>query len=756
MNFLEKIIELMCKEDKLNIRERIVSSLLYTIIIIGIGRYLNNDFLFLIDSSNKFYVLFVASALMLIMGDYLTEPYYTKPVDVIVKSFAILLVLGSISPDNQKIFLFYSAFFWINVFLLFSAIILIYLGNYGDNTRIKKFFLKFLIKFASPSIIFSLLYLISLFSFFDSSTNEFVILFGIWLILVFKKPVEYIAKFIANVWSFIKKEDEDFSIGVAIGCDNPFLYKVEVNNESHQSNNIKKGNLVYLELQDNIVLVGMIFNEKHLLNKKWLSIYILEDNDNNPLRINIKTNNFLEDNNTIYSKTNLVYLLKLELLSTEIKELIESNYMYKNKNNFIGYVSENSDINKIKFHMLLDTNNEKHLTIGEGTILSSKIFNKNTLFQILNGLTVKEKLEKYDNYGFSIVSAKKLGEYDTATNKLSSIKWFPHIYSPVFLLDDNMDDYDYSKFIGKLPATNCGISITNYDALITHNTAVLGILGIGKSKLTFELLKKVEANTDAKIICIDITNEYARQNGLFKYINQHKIKYDDENAFNIINSTVTTVGASASVSGNINLYKSEIKKDLCNFFFNTDDFTSESTFSSNKKVRIYNIDYHMASKGYKEAGASLSTIALTLPEKTHLITKEIFRIISKLPLSEEQKSKVLLVFEEAHSLVPEEQSTASKGTSKYILQSRKYGLGCLVITQRTANVTKSILSQCNTIFGMKVFDTSGKEFLENFIGKDYADNLALLEDRHAVVTGKAMDLKQPVIVTLNDMKEVTK
>jgi hypothetical protein len=49
---------------------------------------------------------------------------------------------------------------------------------------------------------------------------------------------------------------------------------VEINNESHQNNNIKKGELVYLELQDNVGLLGMVFNEKHLLNKKWLSIYI--------------------------------------------------------------------------------------------------------------------------------------------------------------------------------------------------------------------------------------------------------------------------------------------------------------------------------------------------------------------------------------------------------------------------------------------------------------------------------------------------
>lgn len=743
-------------KSKLTIRERMIASFLYAILIIGIGNYLNGDFNFLFDSSSAFYLLFIASAMMLIMGDYLTEPYYTKPVDVIVKSFTILLVLGSIPLESQKNFILYDIFLYINIFLFLLSCLIVLWGNPDNNTRLKKFLLGIITKFSSPSIIFSILYLLSLFSFFDNHTNDFFILFGLWLLLIFKKPIEFIAKFIANIWSFVKKEEEDNSIGTAIGCDNPFLYKVEIDNESQQKNNIKKGELVYLELQDNIGLLGMVFNEKHLLNKKWLSIYILEDNENNPLKINIKTNDFLENNNTIYSKKNSVYRLDTTLLSSENIEFIESNYMYKNKDNFIGYVSENTDINKINFHMLIDTNNEKHIAIGEGTILSCKIFNKNTLFQILNGLTTREKLEKYDNYGFSIVSAKKLGAYDTSTNKLSSIKWFPNIYAPVFLVDDNMDDYDYSKFIGKLPATNCGIPITNYDALITHNTAILGILGIGKSKLTFELLKKVEANTDAKIICIDITNEYARQNGLFKYIDESKIKYDDENAFNVINNTFKTVGVSTAVSGNQDLYRKEIKKDLCNFFFNSNEFTSESTFTADKKVRIFNIDYHMVSKGHKETGVKeLSTIALTLPEKTRIITEEIFKIIRKLPLSEEQKSKVLLVFEEAHSLVPEEQSNASKGTSKIILQSRKYGLGSLVITQRTANVTKSILSQCNTIFGMKVFDTSGKEFLENFIGKDYADNLALLEDRHAVVTGKAMDLKQPVIVTLNDMEKVT-
>jgi uncharacterized protein len=750
-------------QAKLKIRERIVSALLYTTLIIGIGRCLNGNFDFLFDSSNKYYVLFVASALMLIMGEYLTEPYYTKPVDVIVKSFTILLVLGSIPEDKQKVFFLYDAFLSINIFLLLSSCVLVFLGYVGDNLRIKKFFLSLLTKFSSPSIIFSILYLLSLFSFFDNHTNDFLILFGVWLLLVFKKPVEFVAKFIANIWNYVKKDIEDTSIGIAIGCDNPFLYKVEVDNVTHQNNNLQKGNLVYLELQDEIALVGIIFNEEHLLNKKWLNVYILENEKNEPLKINIETNDFLEKNNTIYSKTNLVYSLNIDSLKLENKSIIESNYMYKNRNNFIGFVSKNSDINKIKFHMLIDINNEKHLNIGEGTILSSKIFHKTTLFQILNGLTVEEKLENYDNHGYTIVTAKKIGAYDSFTNELSLIKWLPNIYAPVFLLDDSMDSYDYGKFIGKLPNTNLGIPILDYNALVTHNSAILGILGIGKSKLTFELLKKIYDNTDAKIICIDITNEYAKDNGLFKYINSSKIIYDNEDSFNEINNTFDSIGTGVSNSGNMALYKIELKKSLCDFFFNQDTCSADSEFSNQQRVRIYNIDYHKVSKGFKESGSDLSTIALSHAEKTRILAEEVFKIISKMPLDENQKAKVLLVFEEAHALIPEGATisntgdkTASNGTAKIILQSRKYGLGSFIITQRTANVSKSILNQCNTIFGMKIFDATGKQFLENYIGEEYANSLAILEDRHSVVTGKAMNLKQPVIISLNDMNEITR
>jgi len=78
----------------------------------------------------------------------------------------------------------------------------------------------------------------------------------------------------------------------------------------------------------------------------------------------------------------------------------------------------------------------------------------------------------------------------------------------------------------------------------------------------------------------------------------------------------------------------------------------------------------------------------------------------------------------------------------------------LIITQRTANVSKSILNQCNTVFALRVFDDTGKDFLSNYIGRDYADTLATLEERHAIAIGKGLKLKQPVIIQLNQKENL--
>lgn len=735
-------------KQTLSIKERLITAFIFMVVLILGIYFLSNSFDFLTNSSNPYNVIFNAYALLYVLNQYITEPYFTKPIDVIAKTISIFLIL--LALDDKNSFMCFWWLFSLNVTLFISSLLIIFLQQFNQSQKVQNIIYKITTFIAKPKIIGSTLYLLALFSYFHSNTIAFTTLFGFWILLVFQtpNPIEKFAIWLISLLRYSQsRQIEKKPIGEAIGYDNPFLYKVEVDYLKHQNTNLSKGTLVYLELENNIGMVGIIFNEKYLLNKRWLSVYVLKDDNNEPLKINLATSKFIDDTNTIFSKSNQVFILDIEALEQSEKDKINKNYLYKNKENFIGYISKESNINKIKFHLLLDEANENHSLIGEGTILFSNIFQKETLFQILDGITTEEKLENKDIYGYTVAIAKKLGEYQQEKKQLETVKWLPEIYTPVFLFDAENLDLTTSLDIGRLPNTKYGIEIKDYNALVTHNTAILGILGIGKSCLTFELIQKVVNNTETKVICIDITNQYASE--LKQYFDTNKLAYDLSNLTKKYLKKSSTKNGNKSIPsewGNESIYKKKLSNRI-------------KAFSrSQKRVLILNPDWHKVTKARTNFNIEYSD-DLTVTEKTRIIAEEVF--INAMKQGETDIAKFLLVFEEAHSLVPEWNSTAntgdqtaSNGTAKVILQGRKYGLGSFVVTQRTANISKSILNQCNTIFALRVFDDTGKQFLENYIGSDYANTLPSLEERHAIVVGKALKLRQPVIIRLNDMEDI--
>ena len=195
--------------------------------------------------------------------------------------------------------------------------------------------------------------------------------------------------------------------------------------------------------------------------------------------------------------------------------------------------------------------------------------------------------------------------------------------------------------------------------------------------------------------------------------------------------------------GNLRDFRVAIRAELETFVVGTD------------LLRIYNpAAFDVVRQDSKPYAGAASMAPLTTAEVTHWLAEELLGLLSGTMTAE---ARVCLVFEEAHSLVPEWNSTtydgdqrASNGTARAILQGRKYGLGVILITQRTANVTKTILNQCNTVFALRTFDSTGMEFLRNYIGGEYADVLSGLEERTAVVFGRASSCETPVIVRLNE------
>jgi hypothetical protein len=729
---------------QLNIKKRFVVVFIYVALILGLGFYFSGDWKFLIDTNNNLNAVLIATGLALILSTYITEPYFSKPVDVISRWVAIFLFL--VGLNSKECLSLYHYWLIACVAFICAALLLIFLHGFKSFEKQQRIAVDFICKISRPEIVFTLLYFDIVVSFFRFKPIEYPILIGFGFLLAVNKPIVWFVGFVSSLWNNISSmTDVSKYLGQIIGHESTDLYNVEllIDNPFRQKELI--GNLVYLENISNGV-AGIILNERILKGKKWIQVLSLRDKNQNLISFNIKSLLPLTGEKTIFSKTNAVYLLNKASVDNNVIQMIDTNPLVADFKRFIGNVWEGSTIEKIRFNKLFSDELLKERSIGEGSIIQSQIAGEEVLFQIIDAKTNEEKLEDKDTHGFTIGTAQKLGKYDTAANELNTVKWLPEIYTPIFLLDPQNINYDANSFIGKLPNTNYGIPIKNPHELVTHNTAILGILGIGKSCLTFEILKKLIATTDVKIFCIDLTNQY--QKSLPKYINPDFIQDDFTVAVRSeIKAAIKSGNADNSNTwGNLNEYRTILEREVSAFL------------GGNKRILILNPDWHNAEKANAEYKITHNT-PLTVSEKTRIISELLF--MKAKSLGETENARYLIVFEEAHSLVPEWNSVANEGdknatngTAKVILQGRKYGLGSLVITQRTANISKSILNQCNTIFAMRVFDDTGKQFLENYIGTDYSNLLPTLEERHCVAIGKALKLKQPVILELNDMNEI--
>lgn len=741
---------------QLNIKQRFAVVGIYVALIIGIGYYFSTDWEFLVDTNSNLNKVLIATGLALILSVYITEPYFSKPVDVITRWVAIFLFLIGLNSKQCLSLTHY----WYIACAVFTgaALLLIFLHGFKKFEKQQRIAVDFICKISRPEIVFTLLYFDIVVSLFRFNPTEYPILIGFGFLLAINKPIVWFVNFLSTFFkNIISKTDAAKFLGQVIGHESTDLYKVELQSDNPFRQKELKGSLVYLENITNGV-AGIVLSERILLGKKWLEILSLRDKTQNLISFNIKTLMPLTGEKSIFSKTNAVYLLNIDALEDEVKEAINSNKVKANFKNLIGNVWEGSTINKIKFNKLFSDELLKERGIGEGSIIQTEIAGDEVLYQIIDARTDEENLEYKDTHGFTIGTAQKLGKYFPNTHELNTVKWLPEIYTPIFLLDPLYVAYDCNLFIGKLPNTNYGIGIKNPKELVTHNTAILGILGIGKSCLTFELLQKTIVATTSKIICIDITGQYFTE--INKYINAGVLEIDYAAIDNVISPRYKAINKDIEEGGNYKIFKEQITARITQLL----DTAAQRILIINPQQ--FNVSYQVGEVKNKKVGPGqndwqevASMRDLSVAEITRLLSEVSLELCKAKGMTDD--ARLLLVYEEAHSLVPEWNSvandgdkSATNGTAKVILQGRKYGLGSFVVTQRTANISKSILNQCNTIFAMRVFDDTGKQFLENYIGSDYSNLLPTLEERHCIAIGKALKLKQPVILELNDMKEI--
>ncbi|MEQ1694935.1 MAG: ATP-binding protein [Hyphomicrobiaceae bacterium] len=158
------------------------------------------------------------------------------------------------------------------------------------------------------------------------------------------------------------------------------------------------------------------------------------------------------------------------------------------------------------------------------------------------------------------------------------------------------------------------------------------------------------------------------------------------------------------------------------------------------------------------AGRPITILELTgiPPEIVAVVVSVICRMTFDFALWSEGKVPVTVVCEEAHRYVPANSSLgfepAKRAIAKIAKEGRKYGASLCIVTQRPAEIDPTILSQCNTVFALRMSNDRDQAIVQSAIsdtGSGLLEFLSALGQREAIAFGDGVSL--PVRIRFDEM-----
>jgi len=664
---------------------------------------------------------FYTALLGLLLGSRLDTPFFVKPADVVLYAAPAAVALALVNSwgqwnDGVRVAYCMAMVFCILAGLLGATAILMMDKKKESWQRVSNAARVLAETLGAPRIIYSVVIGFALFAFHTTSPKQFGVITAAWVLIVFLSPLEGFFRISQRLRRIFKPNAVFEADGEVVAYQTPGLILVR----QSSSGKIASGDLV--AVHDPLGYTRLALALDYVGRDEGLLLRAIEIAD-------MKASMAFTDQLSMLPSNSVVCISKPDAILSE-------NHLVKMKGALVGLVAPETSVEKLLFEVVKDEELE------EGRLVEVQIGKRLVTYQLVNGLTKEEVVQQKNTHGFARAQAQKIGEWDAVTKRFKLVKWLPTPNAPVFL-KMTTDFKPSSLAVGHFPGTDYPVSIKNVNELVTHNTAILGILGVGKSMLAIELAERMMV-AGVKVICIDLTNQYSTELApYYDSINELPsiLKLQEIGALGR-----TRVRQNVEEGGSRREFETAIAADIQNFMKPENE----------NRLKIFNpTQFEVWRQDSRPFNNTASMASLSPAEITQIISEATLSAATGLGMTD--RARVCLIYEEAHSLVPEWNSAvgegdglASNGSSRAILQGRKYGLGCLLITQRTANVTKTILNQCNTIFAMRTFDETGKTFMANYLGSDYANALPSLSERQAVFFGKASSCENPILIRLND------
>jgi hypothetical protein len=410
----------------------------------------------------------------------------------------------------------------------------------------------------------------------------------------------------------------------------------------------------------------------------------------------------------------------------------------------------------------------------------------------------------------TLVGTIRKGKYETGVSILPTVDIVVYLLEDKDIKSVFAAFQQYNFSIGQLSQFENERAYLDPNRFFGKHLAVLGSSGAGKSYTVASILQKVSRFPDTHIILLDLHNEYRQafpETGQYCEIASLELPYWLMNAEEMLEMFVEPTDENASVQGTVLqdlIYAAkkaknptlaevitidspvaydlkEIRSKL--HFLDTEKTPSaggmkEGPYFGKFSRLLVRLDNKMNDPRYAfmfqpnicvetESVIPLFLTLFGLASKSRItiwdmsgvpfdIVKTIAALIARITFDfnfwnpKRIDLPILLVFEEAHnylSISTEGSKAARRTVERIAKEGRKYGVSCMIVSQRPSEISETILSQCNNFIILRLLNPSDQSYIrrlvpDTFSGLDAV--IPLLRQGESIIVGDSIPIPQRV------------
>ncbi len=655
-------------------------------------------------------VLLFSSLFLLSFTALLLEHFYGRPTDVVAAGVSILLLV----VPSRSLLTAWGGWYWgiisycLAATLIATAALLLLSTERGPDARrnrASEALKSIVVRVASGKAQYFWLSVLSLVHFVEPQSIPFLSLLAYAVFVLVFDP----SRVVADLPKFARKRDTE--VGEIFGVQGRSTFLVRLHPAADRPT-LRVGDLLELAYrmdEPDQVRRGIVLERFFLDQSQWIRALCHEEIDQRAATLARLPSH----------RADAVY---------KLADRDSGDFM----GSLVGVVEDGTNVRTLRFLQA------GQASVHEGDLVQVEGAQGPVLYQVVNATVDTESLEKKNEADFVIGEASQLGRWDAKLGRFEPFGWVPPGRSPVIRAaavappDPAVDEIE----LGRIPGSDFPV-LLNVREAISHHTAILGVTGVGKSVFARHLVRE-SLDDDLRVIVVDFTREWAPR---MDELGAKRMFTDSE--------TKPLYEAIALLDQEMAEFKSnrdpEVIKSQKKALYEGFKSGLEGFLKGDDHIRVFELPDVSNTEG--------------VLEYTQWFFRTLFRIARD---SKCHGKRVCIVLEEAHTVIPEwnfiglaDKASQSlvNNISQIALQGRKYGVGFIVIAQRTASVSKTVLTQCNTIIAFKCFDETSISFLSHYMPRSVAAALPTLPFRRAIAVGKAIRGSVPLMFDVPEIEE---